>query len=200
MAPAAAPATPSLAGHVGHLDDKQADMLKKLWIKLFDLFKQPGDPNSKPAPKKPVEEAPKKSGGFFSRGKKEPETQQEYFIGATTDPQWLSLPLEKAIPLIPGTELRRTFWNMVATDNPDAVCLRFLRARKWDLDAAYNMLINTLRWRLVMRVDDLIALGETGIRDELESHKKGLGEQFTWNLNSGKACLGGPDKQGRGIW
>lgn len=190
------------AGHLGNLTDTQTEMLKKLWIRLFELFKQPGDPNSKPAPKKKAEEeAPKKSGGFFSRGKKENNTEQtEVFIGATTDPNWLSLPVEKAVPLIPGSELQRTFWCMVATDNPDAVLLRFLRARKWDLDAAYNMLINTLRWRLVMRVDDIIALGETGIRDELEVLKPGMGESFISNLHSGKACLGGPDKEGRGIW
>lgn len=189
------------AGHIGYLDDKQRGMLKQLWLRLFELFKQTGDPNSKPAPKKPVEETNgKKSGGFFSRAKKEAPPPEDLFIGATTDPNWLSLPLEKAIPLIPGSELRRTFWNMVATDNPDAVCLRFLRARKWDFDAAYNMLINTLRWRLVMRVDDIVALGETGMHNELEKLKPGLGEQFTWNLKSGKAYLGGPDKAGRGIW
>lgn len=190
-----------VAGHLGHLTPDQTTMLKQLWDRILELFEQTGDPNSKPAPKKPVEEAaPKKSGGFFSRGKKEPEVQTDLFIGSTTDPNWLSLPLEKAMPLIPGKQLHATFWNMVATDNPDAVMLRFLRARKWDLDAAYNMLSNTLRWRLVMRVDDIVALGETGLHDELEKLKKGMGESFIWNLKSGKAYLGGPDKDDRGIW
>ncbi|KAI8139457.1 CRAL-TRIO domain-containing protein [Fennellomyces sp. T-0311] len=186
-----------VAGHLGHLTDAQTAMLKKMWTRLYTLFEQAGDPNSKPAPKKTEE--PKKSGGFFSRGKKEPAETTELFIGATTDPQWLSLPLEKAIPLIPGSKLQGTFWNMVQTDNPDAVVLRFLRARKWDFDAAYNMLINTLRWRLVMRIDEVVALGETGIHDELEKLKPGMGESFIWNLKSGKAYLGGPDKEGRGI-
>ncbi|KAI7878916.1 CRAL/TRIO domain-containing protein [Lichtheimia hyalospora FSU 10163] len=188
-----------VAGHLGHLTPDQTTMLKQLWDRVLELFEQTGDPNSKPAPKKPVEEAPKKSGGFFSRAKKEPEVQTDLFIGSTTDPNWLSLPLEKAMPLIPGKQLQGTFWNMVATDNPDAVMLRFLRARKWDLDAAYNMLSNTLRWRLVMRVDDIVALGETGLHDELEKLKKGMGESFIWNLKSGKAYLGGPDKDDRGI-
>ncbi|KAG1212200.1 hypothetical protein G6F35_010404 [Rhizopus arrhizus] len=111
----------------------------------------------------------------------------------------MTLPLEKAMPLIPGKQLHSTFWNMVATDNPDAVLLRFLRARKWDLDAAYNMLANTLRWRLHMRVDDIVALGESGIRDELNRLKPELGDSFVSQLGSGKAYLGGPDKAGRGI-
>ncbi|KAI7881590.1 CRAL/TRIO domain-containing protein [Lichtheimia hyalospora FSU 10163] len=201
MAPASTDAVQAalVAGHLHHLTPDQTSMLKKLWGRLFELFKQPGDPNSKPAEPRKVEAAPAKKGGFFSRGKKEPAEQADLFIGATTDPNWLSQPLEKAIPLIPGTELQRSFWSMVGTDNPDAVVLRYLRARKWDFDAAYNMLINTLRWRLVMRIDDIIALGETGLRDELEKLKKGMGESFIKNLHSGKAYLGGPDKSDRGV-
>ncbi|CAO3597114.1 unnamed protein product [Absidia cylindrospora] len=88
---------------------------------------------------------------------------------------------------------------MVAGDNPDAVVLRFLRARKWDLNAGYDMLMNCLQWRIVMRVDDITALGETGIRNELEVLKAGMGESFISNLHSNKSVLGGPDKDGRGI-
>lgn len=202
MAPAATQSLSEalVAGHLGHLTDPQTAMLKKMWTKLLALFEQPGDPNSKPAPKKKAEEEPKKSGGFFSRAKKEPAAPEELFIGTATDPKWLSLPVEQAIPLIPGAQLERTFWSMIQTDNPDAVVLRYLRARKWDFDAAYNMLINTLRWRLVHRVDDIVALGETGVKNELEKLKEGMGESFMWNLNSGKAYLGGPDREGRGIW
>lgn len=202
MAPASTDAVQAalVAGHLHHLTPDQTSMLKKLWGRLFELFKQPGDPNSKPAEPRKVEAAPAKKGGFFSRGKKESTEQVDLFLGATTDPNWLSQPLEKAIPLIPGEALRRSFWSMVGTDNPDAVVLRYLRARKWDFDAAYNMLINTLRWRLVMRIDDIIALGETGMHDELEKLKKGMGDSFIKNLHSGKAYLGGPDKSDRGIW
>ncbi|KAG0172996.1 hypothetical protein DFQ30_009121 [Apophysomyces sp. BC1015] len=176
-------------------------MLKQMWVLLAELFKQPGT-EFKPPQKKAEEPAPKKkTGGGWGFGKKEKKEQNttELFLGATTDPSWLSLPIEKAIPLIPGQALQKTFWNMVATDNPDAVVLRFLRARKWDQDAAYKMLINTLRWRLVMRVDEITALGETGLRDELEKIKPGMGECFVQQLHSGKAFLGGPDKAGRGI-
>ncbi|KAL7315051.1 hypothetical protein PS15m_006554 [Mucor circinelloides] len=185
--------TEPLPGHVGNLTVKEQDMLKQLWTRLFDLFKQKGTEY------KPVkqEEAPVKKGGWFS--KKETTQQKDVFIGTTTDPTWLTLPLEKALPLIPGPQLAKTFWGMVATDNPDAVCLRFLRARKWDLDAAYNMLTNTLRWRLVHRLDDIVALGENGIRDELNKAKPEMGDCFITQLNSGKAYLGGPDKAGRGI-
>ncbi|KAI8082471.1 CRAL-TRIO domain-containing protein [Thamnidium elegans] len=187
----AIPAAP-LPGHVSNLTVKENDMLKQLWTRLFELFKQKG---TEWVPAK-TEEAPAKKGWF---AKKEPTVVKDVFIGVGVDPQWLALPLEKALPLIPGTSLRSTFWNMVATDNPDAVCLRFLRARKWDLDAAYNMLANTLRWRLSYRIDDIVALGENGLRDELNKLQPELGDCFITQLNSGKAYLGGPDKDGRGI-
>jgi hypothetical protein len=200
MSPAASINTTStsepLPGHVGNLTVKENDMLKQLWTRLFELFKQKG---TEWTPGAKVEETPVKKGWF---GKKDTSAEKstDLFIGTNTDPQWMTLPLEKALPLIPGADLRGTFWNMVATDNPDAVVLRFLRARKWDLDAAYNMLANSLRWRLSMRIDDVVALGENGLRDELNKLKPEMGDSFITQLNSGKAYLGGPDKAGRGIW
>ncbi|KAI9473909.1 MAG: CRAL-TRIO domain-containing protein [Benjaminiella poitrasii] len=189
--------TEPLPGHIGHLTAKETGMLKELWLRLFELFKQKGtefNPESKKE-----DAAPAKKGGWFSKKDAGSNTNKELFIGTTTDPSWLSLPLDKALPLVPGEKLQSTFWSMVATDNPDAVVLRFLRARKWDLDAAFNMLANTLRWRLVMRLDDIVALGENGLRDELNKLKPELGNCFVTQLNSGKAYLGGPDKAGRGI-
>ncbi|KAI7907545.1 CRAL-TRIO domain-containing protein [Cokeromyces recurvatus] len=201
MSPSASASTDNntkpLPGHVGNLTIKETDMLKKMWARLIDLFKQKGT-EYKAIEKKEETIAIKKS-GWFSKKESNTNENKDLFIGATKDPSWLSLPLERALPLIPGKELRSTFWSMVATDNPDAVILRFLRARKWDLDAAYNMLVNTLRWRLVMRLDDILALGENGLRDELNQLKPKLGDCFITQLNSGKAYLGGPDKAGRGI-
>lgn len=189
----AATTTAPLPAHVGNLTVKENDMLKQMWTRLFELFKQKGTEYVPSV----VEEAPVKKGWF---AKKEPVVTKDVFVGVGVDPQWMALPLEKALPLIPGTKLHGTFWNMIATDNPDAVCLRYLRARKWDLDAAFNMLANTLRWRLHMRIDDIVALGESGLRDELNTIQPALGDCLVAQLNSGKAYLGGPDKDGRGIW
>ncbi|OAD70505.1 hypothetical protein PHYBLDRAFT_89013, partial [Phycomyces blakesleeanus NRRL 1555(-)] len=187
------------SGHVGNLTAKQTAELKDIWIRLFKLFEQPGT-EYKPTKSETSSESSKKSGFFgFGKEKKKEDINTDVFLGATTDPALLTLPLEKAITLIPGSTLRKTFWNAVATDNPDAVLLRFLRARKWNVDAAYKMLINTLRWRVAMRLDDIIALGETGLRDELENLKPGLGKSFVGQVHSGKATLGGPDKLGRGV-
>lgn len=187
-----------LPGHAGVLSEEETAALKRLWLRLFELFKQKGEAWSAPPPKKPVEKPAKKGWGFGSS--KPAMDHTDYFLGATADPRWMDLPLEKAIPLIPGDKLETTFWHMVATDNPDSALLRYLRARKWDFEAAYNMLINTLRWRLFMRVDDIVQLGETGLHDELNRVKPGLGDQFIEQMRSGKATLGGPDRDHRGIW
>ncbi|ORX61781.1 CRAL/TRIO domain-containing protein [Hesseltinella vesiculosa] len=187
-------ATEPLPGRIDTLTADQEAMLKETWRQLLTLFKQAGEPWTAPEPKK--KEEPKKSSFWgFSGGSAEPEAK-DLFMGVGKNPAWLDLPLEKALPLIPGEELELTFWNMTVTDNADAVLLRFLRARKWDQKAAFNMLVNCLRWRLVNRVDEIVALGEQGIFDELEKLKPGMGQQFVENLHCNKAVIGGPSKNG----
>ncbi|KAI9493938.1 CRAL-TRIO domain-containing protein [Zychaea mexicana] len=197
-----------LPGHAGALTVEQTASLKRLWLRLFELFQQPGDKvNLPPAIDEAVkEEKPAKNGGgggFFGFGAKkqpaQPAEEKFVFLGRTADPRWMSLPVDQALPLIPGDKLEYTFWQMVATDNPDAAILRYLRARKWDDEAAYKMLVNTLRWRLHMRVDDITKLGESGLVQELEKAVPGMGDQFLEQMRSGKATLGGPDKSDRGI-
>ncbi|KAI7851022.1 CRAL-TRIO domain-containing protein [Circinella umbellata] len=197
-----------LPGHAGNLTVEQTASVKRLWVRLFELFAQPGDKINLPPPidqPKETETKEAKSGGLFGwGGKKKTEekannAEKYMFLGRTSDPRWMEMTLMEALPLIPGEKLEYTFWQMVATDNPDSTLLRYLRARKWDDDAAYRMLANTLRWRLHMRVDDISKLGETGLHQELEKAKPGLGDQFLEQMRMGKATLGGPDKSNRGI-
>ncbi|KAG2236147.1 CRAL-TRIO domain-containing protein [Thamnidium elegans] len=178
--------------HAGNLTESQLASLKAFWIRLLQLFKQPGQEIILPDPAK--EKPVKKS--FFGAVKEDP--YYNYFLGATSDPRWSSLPLEKALPLIPGNLLRDTFWGLAASNNPDSTILRFLRARKWDLDASYTMLTNTLRWRLEMRANEIASLGQTGLINELEKAKPGLGVAFKNQLDLKMVTLGGPDKQARG--
>lgn len=183
--------------HAGALTAEQVNMLKSMWLRLLKLFEQVGDEIHFP---ERIKEEPVKKGGFFGLGAKKEVPQQDYFLGATSDPRWTSLPLDKALPLIPGSLLREAFWGMVATDNPDSTMLRFLRARKWEIDAAYDMLTNTLRWRLEMRINEIVSLGETGLIEELNLTKKGLGDAFREQLKKKMVTLGGPDRQARGVW
>ncbi|KAJ2006074.1 phosphatidylinositol transfer protein csr1 [Coemansia thaxteri] len=57
---------------------------------------------------------------------------------------------------------RATFWQ-AATQmrDPDAWVLRFLRARKWDVDQALDMIKKTLVWRAGQAIDEIAYYGES---------------------------------------
>jgi CRAL/TRIO, N-terminal domain len=54
---------------------------------------------------------------------------------------------KEAIATSTPEEIRETFWKMVKADHPDSLFLRFLRARKWDVNKAIVMLVATMHWR-----------------------------------------------------
>jgi hypothetical protein len=73
----------------------------------------------------------------------------------------------------------------IGYDNPDAILLRWLRARKWDVDGALLQFIDTLKWRHEWGVKEFIAKGELDLcHDE---------------IITGKTCYLGRDRAGRPI-
>lgn len=101
--------------------------------------------------------------------------------------------------------IRDTIWSMVKHDHPDALVLRFLRARKWDVDKALVMLVSTMHWRAQdMHVDDdIMKKGEGGAAEELttstDEKAKTVSEDFLSQMRMGKSFIHGSDKQGRPI-
>ena len=98
--------------------------------------------------------------------------------------------------------LRDAFWSMSKHDHPDALLLRFLRARKWDVHAALVMLVSTMHWRSQdMHVDDDIMKNGEGaaLRESKSSNaaEKKEGEDFMAQLRMGKSFLHGMDRDGR---
>ncbi|KAK9898506.1 CRAL/TRIO domain-containing protein [Cystobasidium minutum MCA 4210] len=85
-------------------------------------------------------------------------------------------------------ELHKAFWQFCMGEDPDALLLRFLRARKWDVDRAFNMLASTLKWRIETNLIQIVAAGEEGLAKE-----KGVLKNF----QLGKCYFRGTDKQGR---
>ncbi|XP_078442986.1 SEC14 cytosolic factor-like [Wolffia australiana] len=53
-------------------------------------------------------------------------------------------------------ELQRTFWN-VHQGYPDETLIRFLQARNWNVQAAHEMLVNCLKWRVENEIDNILA-------------------------------------------
>merc|ERR1712070_784147 len=75
--------------------------------------------------------------------------------GSENDKHGQTKEFQEALASQSPQELRQAFWSMVKHDHPDALLLRFLRARKWDAEKALIMMISTMHWRLAeMHVDD----------------------------------------------
>ena len=119
-----------------------------------------------------------------------------------TDKHGLSQSFREALSQQSPAELRDFFWDMIKHDDPDAILLRFLRARKWDVQAALVMLISALRWRSAeMHVDDdILKNGEAGALAKISSSDpkaKKEAEDFMQQLRLGKSFLHGCDSEGR---
>ncbi|CAF0870915.1 unnamed protein product [Rotaria sp. Silwood1] len=70
-------------------------------------------------------------------------------------------------------------------DNPDVVLLRWLRARKWNVNLALEQLMDTLKWRFQWGVNQLVAKGELELSNE--------------EILTGKTFYIGYDRSGRPI-
>lgn len=68
--------------------------------------------------------------------------------------------MDKLLKTYGPEALRNTFWSLCKQDHPDTTMLRFLRARKWDVDRATAMMASTLRWRLDTGVDKMSENGD----------------------------------------
>ncbi|KAJ1988527.1 hypothetical protein GGI25_004478 [Coemansia spiralis] len=102
--------------------------------------------------------------GLSSKSKSEVEladsnpTPYNEIVGQVADES--SLPPTFAAESRPTT-IRDAFWAAVQGDHPDVLLLRFLRARKWKVDDALDMLLACLRWRLDEEIDWLVWVGES---------------------------------------
>lgn len=88
-------------------------------------------------------------------------------------------------------ELHNSLWDTVKSDHADALLLRFLRARKWNVLEAFEMALNALKWRCeTFKVDELMASGELCAYANDD-------EDFLLAMQKGKSYLFGKDKEGR---
>jgi hypothetical protein len=199
-------------------------------MKVFGVYEAPqaAEPNGSDAPPTPVPEtAPEKEGkkekkksrlNVFKRkdkGDKAGDSDSAPASGTSTptDISGLSIADEDdkhgqtkdfkaAIANSKPEDLRNTFWSMVKHDHPDGLLLRFLRARKWDVEKALVMMISTMHWRAEdMHVDDdIVWNGELAALRQSKSDDpkvKKEGEDFLSALRMGKSFLHGLDKEGR---
>ena len=190
-----------------HLSPEEETKLLQLWQKILEIIdvklKQPplnldatpdsATPDSNVSQARPATE----NKGFFGRFR---GTANE----ASTDSNTLTPGPIDHFPAMTPSQLRQACWYMYKHDHPDDLLLRFLRHQKWNVPNAFDMLINTLKWRTQERVDDDIMFhGEEGalstIRTSPDKHARDLAEGFMKQLRRGESYIHGVDKQGRPI-
>lgn len=227
-----APNTPAgRPGTLTPQEEEKLRELWALTMKVFGVQGSPEESNGieptaaapadTPAAAAPVAEKEKKKSklSVFSRHKKDKADKAEAEATpasgtSTPDIGRLSLSTDDdkfgqtaefkaAIANIPAEDLRSAFWSMVKHDHPDALLLRFLRARKWDVEKALVMMISTMQWRLTeMHVDDkIVKNGELGALEAAaqatDAKAKKDDEDFLVQLRMGKSYLHGLDNAGR---
>ena len=202
---------PPSAGQRGNLSTEQEARLREFWAVLLKTFgvTDPSHPNGNSTPihedTSSVNEdgKDKKKKKRMSMFRKHESGSPSSKHGDDSDDKYGQAKEFQEIMSTQSPEsLRIAFWQMVKADHPDALLLRFLRARKWDVDKALVMLISTLSWRAhEMHVDDDIMMhGEGGaVRDSQsgDASAKKEANDFLEQMKLGKSFLHGMDKDGR---
>ncbi|KAF9892065.1 hypothetical protein FE257_002471 [Aspergillus nanangensis] len=102
-------------------------------------------------------------------------------------------------------EIRRSLLSTAKQDHPDALVLRFLRARKWDVSKSFGMMLEALIWRVkeqhvdekVVSNSELLALHQSQNKQKPADAK--AGETFLAQMRMGKCIMETKDKQGRPV-
>ncbi|QDS71391.1 hypothetical protein FKW77_002930 [Venturia effusa] len=154
--------------------------------------------------KKEEEEYPSDTPAASILGTSSPSSVSDIANGMKDDKHGMANAFRAALAGTSPADIRIAFWDMVKHDHPDALLLRFLRARKWDVNAALVMAISALHWRAEdAKVDsDVIFRGEQGMLDLSRSENpidKKEGQDFMQQIRMGKSFLHGVDKEGRPI-
>ena len=206
-------------GRPGNLTADQEEKLRKLWASVFQLCgvteKQETTNAQLPQDASPVTEAEtpkKKRFGLFRKnrgdsksGNSSPAIGETQVKTAEEDDKYdQTKQYHETLANHSPETIRETIWAMVKHDHPDALALRFLRARKWDVEKALVMLVSTMNWRhSEMKLDDdIMKDGEAGALEKEkngEAEEKRLGHDFLSQIRMGKSFLHGTDKTGRPV-
>lgn len=200
----------SLAGRPGTLTPEEEEKLRELWVATLEVFGvlDPKDVNGHT-----TSDASSVTAGSETADSKKPKKKRmSMFRKKDADADTKEVEAEDkhgqtkefhdALANMSPASLRATFWSMVKHDHPDALLLRFLRARKWDVNKALIMMVSTMRWRSteVHVDDDIMKNGELGALEDSNGSdpaKKKMGQDFLTQMRMGKSFLHGVDGEGR---
>lgn len=157
---------PSTApGRPETLTKEEEVKLKELWnaaLKIFGVSAPAANPSGVPTASDDERgetsgspDDKKKKGSSLGRlltrkdkaGPAKKEAAEGVVLDASDDKYGQNQEYKAALATHTPAELREAFWGLVKCDNPDGLLLRFLRARKWDVDKALVMVVSTMNWR-----------------------------------------------------
>ena len=200
-------------GRPDNLTAEEEQKLKEFWLALqalcgvspltngTDTASSSGDTPVEAKLKEAEKHKKKKRLGLFSRSKDEDEKAPVSGIDGE-DKYGQAKDYIKVLENTKPEQLREAVWSMVKHDNPDALLLRFLRARKWHVQNALIMLVATMHWRQQEQHvdDDIVYRGEFGALEDSKSsdaETKKAGSDFLMQMRLGKSFVHGKDKEGR---
>lgn len=200
-------------GTLGNLTTEQEEKLKEFWgivLRTFGIQDPSGDtarpitPATAPPPAESESAKKKEKHGLFHRKHKDSNASSPGLANDDEDKYGQTKELQEILANSSAADLRAAFWSMVKKDHPDALLLRFLRARKWDVQRALAMMISTMHWRRnEMHVDDDVMFqGEGGALKDSQSSDASVkkeGGDFIQQLRLGKSFIHGADKEGRPV-
>ncbi|KAI9208295.1 CRAL-TRIO domain-containing protein [Polychytrium aggregatum] len=155
-------------GHLENLSDEQQQALRQMWAQLFDALEKASAHNSETSTQEIAEDAkleaaeakaPKSLIASVFRSRRNDDSSRSGTSGRSKSTTRKADEVD-SFP-VPKATLLEELFLLVAYDNPDAMVLRFLRARKWDVDAAIAMLMQCIRWRIEFGVRSIMEGGES---------------------------------------
>ncbi|KAJ2992244.1 hypothetical protein NUW58_g2230 [Xylaria curta] len=110
----------------------------------------------------------------------------------------ITIKLQHYIGDMSPAAFRQGLWEFILAEPPGALVLRFLRARKWDVEKAMAMLVSAVNWRVQRNMaETVIRVGESvGLKEDPSPDEKALISQY----RSGKLYSRGMDKENHPVY
>lgn len=156
-------------GCLNNLEDDHWDKLYQMWDTFFSVCdRATGNKEQKEGFTEDwgVDEgaAKKQSGGLMGANKalKNSGIEKEDDAKAAAQARAEEANMEKLLTTYGPEALRNAFWRICKRDDPDITMLRFLRARKWNVEQTIAMMASSMKWRLDTNLEVLLENGDLG--------------------------------------
>ncbi|KAG0064705.1 hypothetical protein BGZ89_008917 [Linnemannia elongata] len=187
--------TPPGTGHVGTMTPDQKELLKEMWSQIFSI----ADSGTVNIPSDVLAATETASAGSETASVKSKTATKKGWFGtskaappaAAAGEDTPSARVNLAEIGLSVEQLRPALWNNILGDHPDSLLLRFLRARKWNVNNGMTMILKAFKWRLEDDIEEVKSKSE----DELDAKYRG----FRLQMELGKSFVHGTDKEGRPI-